>query len=248
MLLAVDLSGSMKIEDMVVDGEQTARIDAVKQVIGEFVTRRQGDKVGLILFGTQAYHHVPLTFDLTTLRTLLIEAQPGFAGKYTAIGDAIGLATKRLIDRPVQSRVVILLTDGANTAGVIEPIAAAELAAEADIKIYTIGVGANEMLVPGLFGSGLGARRVNPSADLDEQTLKKIAELSGGRYFRATNTEELNNIYQLLDQLEPTGQDEFIYRARNSLAHWPLGLALILSLFIAIEMALPTQWRRNPSA
>lgn len=236
MLLAVDLSESMTIEDMEVNGQTTARINAVKSVVSEFVERRQGDKLGLILFGSQAYSHVPLTFDLTTLRTLLLEAQPGFAGKYTAIGDAIGLSVKRLLDRPEQSRVIVLLTDGANTAGTIDPVKAAQLAATAGIKIYTIGVGANEMEIPGIFGTPLGSRRINPSADLDEKSLQQIAELTGGRYFRASNTRELQNIYRLLDQLEPTGEDEVMFRPRASLAHWPLALALLCSFAIAASI------------
>lgn len=234
MLLAVDLSESMTIEDMQVNGETAARIDAVKAVVSRFVDRRQGDKLGLILFGSQAYSHVPLTFDLDTLRSLLLEAQPGFAGKYTAIGDAIGLSVKRLMDRPEQSRVIVLLTDGANTAGNIEPVKAAELAASAGIKVYTIGVGANEMEIPGIFGLPLGSRRINPSADLDEKSLKKIAELTGGKYFRASNTRELAQIYRLLDELEPTGDDELVFRPRASLAHWPLAAAFICSILLAV--------------
>jgi Ca-activated chloride channel family protein len=239
MLLAVDISESMTIEDMEINGQTAPRIDAVKAVVSEFVERRRGDKLGLILFGSQAYSHVPLTFDVTTLRTLLLEAQPGFAGKYTAIGDAIGLSVKRLLDRPEQSRVIVLLTDGANTAGTIDPVKAAQLAATAGIKIYTIGVGANEMEIPGIFGSPLGARRINPSADLDEKSLQQIADFTGGRYFRAANTRDLETIYQLLDQLEPTGEDQLMFRPRASLAHWPLALAFACSLAIAAWVALP---------
>lgn len=238
MLLAVDLSESMTIEDMEVGGKAAPRIDAVKAVVSDFVERRQGDKMGLVLFGTQAYSHVPLTFDLKTLRTLLLEAQPGFAGKYTAIGDAIGLSVKRLLERPDESRVIILLTDGANTAGSIEPVKAAELAATAGIKVYTIGVGANEMEIPGIFGLPLGSRRINPSADLDEKSLRQIAELTGGQYFRAANTRELAEIYQLLDELEPTGEDELVFRPRASLAHWPLAVALVCSLLLALWQAI----------
>ncbi len=239
MLLAVDLSESMTIEDMQVNGQAASRIDAVKAVLGEFIERRQGDKLGLILFGSQAYSHVPLTFDLATLGTLLLESQPGFAGKYTAIGDAIGLAVKRLLERPEQSRVIVLLTDGANTAGTIDPVKAAELAATAGIKIYTIGVGANEMEIPGVFGTPLGSRRINPSADLDEESLQAIADITGGQYFRAANTRELESIYRLLDQLEPTGKDHMIFRPRASLAHWPLALALLGSIVLSIRWAWP---------
>jgi Ca-activated chloride channel family protein len=239
MLLAVDLSESMTIEDMQVAGQTASRIDAVKAVLSEFIQRRQGDKLGLILFGSQAYSHVPLTFDLQTLGTLLLEAQPGFAGKYTAIGDAIGLAVKRLLDRPEQSRVIVLLTDGANTAGSIDPVKAAQLAATAGIKIYTIGVGANEMEIPGIFGTPLGARRINPSADLDEKSLQLIADLTGGRYFRAANTRELESIYRLLDQLEPTGEEQLTFRPRAALAHWPLALALLCSILLGLRIARP---------
>ena len=252
MLLAVDLSESMTIEDMQLSGQQVPRIIAVKRVVSDFVARRQGDKVGLVLFGSQAYYHVPLTFDLATLNTMLLEAQPGFAGQTTAIGDAIGLSVKHLLERPEQSRVVVLLTDGANTAGTMDPVKVARLAATAGIKIYAIGVGANEMMIPGLFGSSVGARRINPSADLDEDSLTQIAELTGGRYFRATNTQELNDIYALLDQLEPTGVDDIVFRPRASLAHWPLSIALALSLLLALAQVLPPlikqrtqQWRQR---
>lgn len=249
MLLAVDLSESMTIEDMQVNGQAASRIDAVKAVLSEFIERRQGDKLGLILFGSQAYSHVPLTFDLPTLRTLLLESQPGFAGKYTAIGDAIGLAVKRLLERPEQSRVIVLLTDGANTAGNINPVKAAELAVSAGIKIYTIGVGANEMEIAGIFGTPLGSRRINPSADLDEKSLQMIADITGGQYFRAANTRELESIYRLLDQLEPTGEDQLTFRPRAALAHWPLALALLSSILLSIRWAWPGaktgNWRRG---
>ena len=132
-----------------------------------------------------------------------------------AIGDALGLSVKHLRKRPQDSRVLILLTDGANTAGEITPLQAAKLAAEEKIKIYSIGMGADEMVQPGIFGSSFGARRINPSADLDEKTLKEIADLTGGQYFRARNTEDLEKIYQLLDQLEPVEQDKESFRPSN---------------------------------
>ncbi|MEX1033660.1 MAG: VWA domain-containing protein, partial [Cellvibrionaceae bacterium] len=149
LLLAVDLSGSMETADMVLNGQPVNRITVIKAVVGDFVKRRESDRLGLILFGTQAYLQAPLTFDRNTVNTLLQEARLGFAGEKTAIGDAIGLATKRLLDRPESHRVVILLTDGANTAGAVDPVQAAELAKEAGVKIYTIGIGADEMVVPG---------------------------------------------------------------------------------------------------
>ena len=242
MLLAVDISDSMNLKDMVLEGQAATRIDAVKAVVSDFVQRRNGDKVGLVLFGTHAYTHVPLTFDLKTLRTLLLEAQTGFAGKKTAIGEAIGLSVKRLRDRPEQSRVVVLLTDGQNTAG-IQPQEATRMAVKAGLKIYTIGVGANEMTTPGFFGTPFGQRKINPSRDLDEASLRNIAERTGGRYFRAANTRELEDIYQTLDRLEPVGQGEKLFRPQASLAHWPLALAFFMSLLLAIAKLLPTTKR-----
>lgn len=223
LMLAVDLSGSMDIEDFVVNREVSNRLEAVKRVATAFIERRTGDRVGLILFGEQAYLQVPLTFDRKTVENLLNEAAIGLAGDKTAIGDAIGLAIKRLRDNPADQRVLILLSDGANTAGQVQPLQAAELAAREGLKIYTIGVGADEMIVRDFFGT----RRVNPSEDLDEAAMTAIAEKTGGRYFRARNTEELDQIYALLDQLEPASRDAQYFRPRDELYPWPLTLALL---------------------
>jgi Ca-activated chloride channel family protein len=217
LLLAVDISPSMRQRDMRIGGQIVNRLVAVKSVVGDFVEQREGDRLGLVLFGEQAYLQTPLTFDRKTLQTLLYEAQMGFAGSNgTAIGDAIGLAVKRLKDRPKNHRVVILLTDGANNAGALEPIKAAELASLANVKIYTIGVGARG------------------SSGLDEQTLAEVAKITGGQFFRARNPAELDAIYQELNRLEPVDQEAETIRPTISLYHWPLGLAFILSLLIAI--------------
>lgn len=237
LLLAVDISGSMETPDMTLDGRNLQRIDVVKYVVSDFVERRQSDRLGLILFGSQAYLQAPLTFDRETVRELLQEAQLGFAGQQTAIGDAIGLAVKRLRDRPSDSRVLILLTDGANTAGEVEPRQAADLAKLAGIKIYTVGVGADEMVQQTLFGR----RKINPSADLDEGTLRYIAEQTGGRYFRARNPQELIEIYGELDQLEPVEQNDATFRPINALYYWPLACAFILSLVLALSITAPWQ-------
>lgn len=228
LLLAVDISGSMETADMEWQGEQFQRIAVVKAVVGDFVQRRKSDRLGLILFGTRAYLQSPLTFDRATVNQLLQEAQLGFAGEKTAIGDAIGMSIKRLRKRPENSRVLILLTDGANTAGQITPLKAAELATQAKIKIYTVGVGAETMMTPGIFG-GFGARQINPSADLDEATLRAIATDTGGQYFRARSPQELQAIYQQLDTLEPINQEAEIFRPTQSLFHWPLGFGLLLA-------------------
>ena len=231
LMLAVDLSGSMEEQDFFINKKPVDRLTASKWVAGDFINRRVGDRIGLILFGTQAYLQTPLTFDRKTVLTLLNESVIGLAGENTAIGDAIGLAVKRLKNQPANNRVLILMTDGANTAGEISPLKAAELAASNHLKIYTIGIGADEMIVRSFFGN----RKVNPSRDLDENTLVKIAESTGGRYFRARNADELNNIYLLLDKLEPVEKDKQYFRPRSELYFWPLSLALSLSAVICLS-------------
>ncbi|HSB98118.1 MAG TPA: VWA domain-containing protein [Spongiibacteraceae bacterium] len=242
LMLAVDLSGSMQIEDMQIRDEPVQRLIAVKTVVDDFLQHRRGDRVGLIVFGTRAYVQAPLTFDLDTVGRFLREAQIGFAGEETAIGDALGLAVKRLRDRPGDRHVLILLTDGANTAGNVTPAAAAKLAADNHIVIYTVGIGADSMIIPGPFGTNFGARRVNPSQDLDEDALKNIADTTGGRYFRARNPQELAGIYRLLDSLEPVVDNTQTYRPQSTLFFWPLGAAFLSSLVFA-SAALP--WRAN---
>lgn len=237
LMMAVDLSGSMQEQDFVINGHPVDRLTAAKKVAGEFIRRRAGDRLGLILFGDRAYVQTPLTFDRVTVNTLLQEAVLGLAGERTAIGDAIGLAVKRLQDVDEASRVLILLTDGANTAGEVQPLKAAELAAGIGLKIYTLGIGADEVLRRSFFG----IQRVNPSQDLDEETLSAIAGKTGGRYFRARNTEELQQIYALLDQLEPVEQETQSFRPTRSLFHWPLTFALcLMALLFAYKL-----WRRQ---
>jgi Ca-activated chloride channel family protein len=231
LMLAVDLSGSMEEQDFFINKRPVDRLTAEKGVAGEFINRRVGDRVGLILFGTQAYLQTPLTFDRKTVMTLLNEAVIGLAGDNTAIGDAIGLAVKRLKDEKANSRVLVLMTDGANTAGEVTPLKAAELAAAEHLKIYTIGIGADEMIVRSFFGN----RKVNPSVDLDEKTLIKIAESTGGQYYRARNTDELNNIYMRLDELEPIEKEKQYFRPRSELFYWPLSMALVLASVIALS-------------
>lgn len=231
LMLAVDLSGSMEEQDFMINKRSVDRLTAAKGVASDFINRRVGDRVGLILFGTQAYLQTPLTFDRKTVMTLLNEAVIGLAGDNTAIGDAIGLAVKRLGNEQVNSRVLVLMTDGANTAGEVSPLKAAELAAAKHLKIYTIGIGADEMIVRSFFGN----RKINPSVDLDEKTLIKIAESTGGQYYRARNTDELNNIYMRLDELEPVEKDKQYFRPRSELYYWPLSLALGLTAVIALS-------------
>ncbi len=224
LMLAVDLSDSMRTADFELDDRQVNRLEATKAVASDFIERRRGDRLGLILFGTQAYLQTPLTFDDRTVSRLLQESVIGLAGERTAIGDAIGLAVKRLDSAASDTRVLILMTDGANTAGEISPLRAAELAAGRGLRIYTIGIGADEEVDISWFG----LRRRNPSSQLDEKTLTRIAELSGGRYFRARDSEGLADIYQLLDELEPVAADAEHLRPVQALFMWPLAGALAL--------------------
>jgi Ca-activated chloride channel family protein len=232
--MAVDLSGSMEEQDFQLAGQWVDRLTATKAVAKEFIANRVGDRLGLILFGREAYLQAPLTFDRTTVQTLLDESAIGLAGKETAIGDAIGLAIRTLDDAGVEEgrRVVVLLTDGANTAGAVDPRKAAELAAQRSVVIYTIGIGADALTVRSLFG----LRQINPSADLDEETLGAIAATTGGRYFRARDTEEFAEIYALLDELEPAESEEAGFRPVTELFYWPLALALLLAVLgLALE-------------
>jgi Ca-activated chloride channel family protein len=205
---------------------------AVKQVAGEFIEHRAGDRLGLILFGDAAYLQVPLTLDRSTVHTLLDEAQIGLAGQQTAIGDAIGLAIKRLRDEPKENRVLILLTDGASNAGKVDPLKAADLAASEGVRIYTIGVGADEMVMQGPFG----LQRI-VSSDLDEEALKAIAQKTRGRYYRAADVKSLAQIYGQLDKVEPLSKDQQSWRPVAELYGWPLGASLLLTALIALSAA-----------
>ncbi len=233
LLLAVDLSPSMEIEDMQLNGRAVDRLVVTKKVLGDFIDRRVGDRLGLVLFGDEAYLQAPLTFDRNTVKELLMESQIGLAGPKTAIGDALGLSVKRLQNESDSSRVIILLTDGSNNAGELEPIKAAELAAQNNIRIYAVGLGAEAMQVASFFGT----RTINPTADMDEVALEEIAKLTGGAYFRARNSQELNQIYALLNELEPAEQDPQVFRPQKNLYYWPLLWAFCLSLLLALQQS-----------
>jgi Ca-activated chloride channel family protein len=229
LMLAVDLSGSMRTEDMNLAGQPVSRFGAVEAIAGDFISRRRGDEMGLILFGSQAFLVTPLTFDLSAVRAQLEQATVGLAGTETAIGDAIAVAVKRLSALPRQARVLVLLTDGVNNAGSITPREAARAAKAAGVRIYTIGIGADQMRVQGFFGS----QTVNPSADLDADMLTTIATETGGRFFRATDSSALADAYRAIDALEPMPQHGPALRPKRELFRWPLGAAIVL-LLIAI--------------
>lgn len=234
LLVAVDVSGSMDYPDMQWNNDEVSRLVLVQHLLGDFLEGRKGDRVGLILFGTQAFLQAPLTYDRRTVRVWLDEARIGIAGKNTAIGDAIGLALKRLRMRPANSRVLVLVTDGANNGGQIDPITAARLAAEEGVKIYPIGIGSDPDK------NGLqGVLGLNPSLDLDEPTLKDIASLSGGQYFRARDGAELDKIRATLDALEPVAQQPTQARPAQVLYQWPLAAALLLSVLLVLRELWP---------
>jgi len=231
VLLAVDISGSMEIPDFLLNGEKANRLQVVKEVAGEFIQRRTGDRIGLIVFGSQAYLQTPLTFDRHTVQQMLKESEIGLAGKETAIGDAIGLAVKRFQHQSQDHRVLVLLTDGSNTAGKVDPVQAAALAAKEGIRIHAIGVGSDYLELQTRFGT----RVINPASDLDEKTLNQVAELTGGVYFRARDTSGLQTVYRQLDQLEPVTKDTEYFRPVSEWYIWPLGVALVLSGVMALS-------------
>ncbi len=235
MMIAVDLSGSMQVEDMNINGRTINRLQMLKVLLGDFIERRNGDRLGLILFADDAYMQTPMTYDRQTVKQMLDETVLGLVGKKTAIGDAMALAVKRFEAKEESNRVLLLLTDGQNTAGKITPEQALELAVAKNITIYTIGIGADVMEQRSLFGT----RRVNPSSELDEQTLSKIAQQTGGKYFRARDSQSMAQIYQLLDELEPVEQEQQQMRPLSALFYWPLGLALSLALLHLLWLNKP---------
>lgn len=224
MMLAVDLSGSMRTDDMRLAGRPVSRFGAVEAIASDFIARRSGDELGLVLFGSRAFLVTPLTYDLSAVSAQLKGAAVGLAGTETAIGDAVAVSVKRLAALPQEARVLVLLTDGVNNAGSIAPLEAAKAAKAAGVRIYTIGIGADRMSVPDFFGS----RTINPSADLDVGMLTAMAEQTGGRFFRATDTAQLADAYRTIDALEPMPQRAPALRPRHELFRWPLGAAVLL--------------------
>ena len=228
LMLVVDLSGSMQKEDMNLDGEFTDRLTAVKKVLSDFVAKRKGDRLGVVLFGDHAYLQTPLTADRQAVIQQINQTVIGLVGQSTAMGDGIGLGTKTFVDSNAPQRVMVLLSDGGNTAGVLDPIEAAEIAKKYNATIYTVGVGAGEMMVKEFFMT----RKVDTAADLDEKTLTQIAEVTGGQYFRARDTEQLENIYETINQLEPVSSDTQTWRPQSEWFRYPLSAALGLSVLL----------------
>lgn len=224
LMLAVDVSGSMAIQDMPLGTQMVSRFAAVKAIAGDFVAQRQGDEVGLVLFGTHAYLLTPLTFDVATVAKQLDGAAIGLAGRETALGDAIVLATKHLSKLPARSRVLVLLTDGVNTAGSVEPLDAARLARAAGVRIYTIGIGSAGGETLNVFGMQIPG----PDQDLDVSTLSSVAQQTGGKFFRAADADQLADAYHAIDGLEPLARADALLRPREERYPWPLTAALLL--------------------
>ena len=225
VMLVVDLSGSMQREDMEYNGGYIDRLSAVKHVLADFVSKRKGDRIGLVFFADHAYLQTPLTLDRKTVTEQINQTVLGLVGKKTAIGEGIGLATKTFIDTDAPQRVMILLSDGENTAGVMEPVQAARIAKKYATTIYTVGVGAGEMEVSEFFMT----RKVDTAKDLDEKTLTQVAEMTGGKYFRAKNQQDLQAIYDTINELEPISKVTETWRPQSEWFPYPLGLALFLS-------------------
>ena len=224
LLVALDLSGSMDTEDFTTDaGETTDRLTAAKQVLDEFLAGRDGDRVGLVLFGTSAFVQVPFTGDLDVVRELLDEAQVRMLGPRTVIGDAIGLSIRLFERSEVDEKVLIVLTDGNDTGSLVPPVRAAEIAADNGVVIHTIAMGDPQ-------AAGEQA--------LDEASLQAVAERTGGRFFRAQDRAQLEQVYDVLADLNPRQVESRSYRPRHDLFHWPLGGAVVLSLLLFGASAL----------
>lgn len=228
LMLVLDLSESMEALDMTLNGQPVDRLVLAKDVLDSFIDRRRGDRLGLVVFGSESFLHAPLTFDHPTIKRFLDDAQIGFAGPKTAIGDAIGLATKKLLEEKRGDRIIVMLTDGQNNIGSLEPMQAAEIAKKHRVKIYMIGLGASRMVVDGFFGP----TRINPSESLDEAEpeMRELVALTGGKYYRAKDHKALAQIYAEIDALEPVKSDPIILIPRKDLFYWPLTCALVVML------------------
>ena len=203
IILCLDTSGSMQALDFKLDNKPVSRLTAVRKVVNDFIKKRETDRIGLVVFGEEAFTQSPLTVDKGLLLGLVDKLKIGMAGDRTAIGSAIAIGGKRLKDLKAKSKILILLTDGRNNAGEITPLAAAEAVRALGVKIYTIGVGGKGP-APFRVKTFLGTRLVHQQVDLDEKTLKKVAETGGGKYFRASDSRELSEIYDLIDRAEKT--------------------------------------------
>lgn len=239
IVLVVDTSRSMEAQDFEWKGERPTRLEVVKSVIADFVRERPSDRIGMVVFGSEAFTQAPLTLDHDVLLRFLSAVQIGMAGDATAIGDGIGTAVHRLKDVEAKSKVAILLTDGSNTAGRLDPEAAAQAAKAMNVKVYTIGVG-SEGEVPMMVRGRMTVQR----ADIDEALLKKVADTTGGQYFRAQDTETLVQVYETIDKLEKTKINVQTFASYED-RYMPFVLAAILALLAETAVGM-TRFRRVP--
>jgi len=236
IILCLDTSGSMQALDFTLDDKPVSRLAAVKKVVGRFIEKRELDRIGLVVFGTQAFTQSPLTLDKGLLMDLVKRMSIGMAGDKTAIGSAIAISGKRLKDLAAKSKILILLTDGRQTVDGLSPAEAAEALQALGIKIYTIGVGGTEP-VPFPVQTPFGTKIMRQRVDLDEKTLMKVAEIGRGQYFRAAETDRLQEIYELIDQQEKTEVKVKEFFHFKELYFWFLVPAIILLL---VEIAIRT--------
>lgn len=239
MMLTLDMSGSMEARDMFLNNTQLSRFQVMKAVISDFVEKRTGDRLGLTLFAAHAYMLTPMTYDLNTVATMVAELEIGMIDESaTAIGDAIGLSIKNLRQQPENNRILILLTDGINNAGELTPLQAAQLARTEGIKMHIVGIASDQFGQRSMFGNRPGGL----VSEIDDEAMQEAASMTGGLYFRARTLEDMIEIYDELDQMEPIEQDEQTYRPVTQLFHWPLGAALLLSFLLALS-AMPAAAR-----
>ncbi len=238
LMLAVDTSRSMEALDFTVNNRQVTRMAVIKGVLERFIKARDGDRIGIVVFGSQAFVLSPMTQDLQALQNLLDSIVARMAGDGTAIGDAIGLSVKKLRERPEGSRVLILVTDGENTEGSMPPNLAAQLAAHEGIRIYTIGVGSK-----GLVPFVENGQMTQVKMEIDEDLLTEVAAITGGAYFRATDSSALEQIYEQIDALEKTQAESRTVMIPQPLYRWPLGLALLLLFLLGLfPNGIPRAW------
>lgn len=230
IVLTLDVSGSMEEQDFDIKGQPLTRLEMVKQLAEDFIQRRKGDNLGLVIFGSEAYTYAPLSPDTKTLTGLMDEIGIGIAGNQTAMGDALALAVQTAASVPEKARIVILMSDGFANAGVVQVKEALQIAQKANVKVYTVGIGSDRKTIQDFFGFV----QINPSLDLDEETLRQVAKETGGQYFRAKTSADLKKIYELIDELETTQIEETTIRPRKEMAYYFVlaGLGLWLLSFL----------------
>lgn len=236
IVLAVDLSESMAALDFRREGKIVNRLEAVRGVVHDFISKRDGDRIGMVVFGTDAYTQLPLTRDYNTVASVLERLKIGAAGPNTAVGDAIGISLKRIEDIESKSNIIILLTDGESNSGELSPETATEIASQKDVKIYTIGVGTRGKAPFLIKHPVFGEKYVYQQVNIDEETLRNIADKTGGQYFRAENMEGLEKIYDIIDKLEKTEVKVEIFAEYSELYRYFLIPAfVILGLWIVLS-------------